>query len=70
MEKCTYRSKEVKQINWNELKEKLSGEKIAVAIDVAKQNQYALLTNMDNSVSRLKAIDSDHTHLLNYAKPP
>ena len=53
MKKRTYRSKEVKQINWNELKEKLSGEKIAVAIDVAKQKQYAVLTNSDGSVSTL-----------------
>ncbi len=53
MKKRTYRSKEVKQINWDELKESLSGEKIAVAIDVAKQKQYAVLTNMDGSVSTL-----------------
>ena len=53
MKKRTYRSKEVKQINWNELKESLSGVKIAVAIDVAKQKQYAVLTNLDGSVSKL-----------------
>ena len=53
MKKRTYRSKEVKQINWNKLKENLSGEKIAVAIDVAKQKQFAVLTNMDGSLSEL-----------------
>jgi transposase len=53
MKKRTYRSKEVKQINWSELKESLSGEKIALAIDVAKQKQYAVLSNMDGSVSEL-----------------
>jgi len=53
MKKRTYRSKEVKQINWDELKKSLSGEKIAVAIDVAKQKQYAVLTNMDGSLSEL-----------------
>lgn len=53
MKKRTYRFKEVKRINWDELKENLSGEKIAVAIDVAKQKQYAVLTNSDGSVSTL-----------------
>jgi len=53
MKKRTYRSKEVNKINWDRLKESLSGEKIAVAIDVAKQKQYAVLTNMDASVSEL-----------------
>jgi len=53
MKKRTYRSIEIKKINWYELKEYLSCEKIAVAIDVAKQKQYAVLINMDSSVSRL-----------------
>jgi transposase len=53
MKKRTYRSKEVKQINWFELQEKLAGEKIAVAIDVAKQKQFAVLTNPDGTVSEL-----------------
>jgi transposase len=53
MKKRTYRAKEINKINWHELKENLSGEKIAVAIDVAKQKQYAVLMNMDSSVSRL-----------------
>ena len=53
MKKRTYRSKEIKHINWNKLKENLSGEKIALAIDVAKQKQYAVLTNMDGSLSTL-----------------
>lgn len=53
MNKRTYRSKEVKNINWNSLKESLSGEEIAVAIDIAKQKQFAVLTNKDASVSEL-----------------
>ncbi len=53
MNKRTYRSKEIKKINGNKLKESLSGEEIAVAIDVAKQKQFALLTNKDASVSEL-----------------
>ena len=44
MNKRTYRSKEVKNIDWNKLKESLSGEEIAEAIDVAKQTQFAVLT--------------------------
>lgn len=53
MKKRTYRSKEIKQINWEELRNKLSGEKIVLAIDVAKQKQFARLTNLDGTVSEL-----------------
>jgi len=53
MNKRTYRSKKVKQINWNQLKESLSGEKISLAIDIAKQKQFAMLSNEDGSVSAL-----------------
>jgi len=53
MKKRTYRSKEVKKIDWNMLKESLSGEEISVAIDIAKQKQFALLTNKDASISEL-----------------
>ena len=53
MKKRTYRSKKVKQINWNKLKENFAGEALALAVDVAKQKQFALLTNQDGSVSEL-----------------
>ena len=53
MKKRTYRSKKVKQVNWNKLKETLSGEDIALSIDLAKQKQFAVLTNKDTSVSEL-----------------
>jgi len=53
MNKRTYRSKEVKNIDWNMLEKSLSGEDISVAIDVAKQVQFAVLTNKDASISEL-----------------
>ena len=53
MKKRTYRAKKVNQINWNQVKERLSGEAAVLAIDVAKEKQYALLTNEDHSVSEL-----------------
>ncbi len=53
MKKRTYRARKVNQINWNQVKERLSGEAAVFAIDVAKEKQYALLTNDDNSVSEL-----------------
>ncbi len=53
MKKRTYRTKEVKHINWSELKSKLCGEGVALAIDIAKQQQFALLTNKEASVSEL-----------------
>ena len=53
MKKRTYRSKKINQINWNDVKETLSGGEVALAIDVAKQNQYALLFTNDYAVSEL-----------------
>lgn len=51
MNKRTYRTKNVNKINWTQVKEKLSGEAVVFALDVAKTKQYALLTNTDASVS-------------------
>ena len=43
--KRTYRSKKVNQVNGDQLKETLSGEEIAIAIEVAKEQQLAVLCN-------------------------
>ena len=53
MKKRTYRTKNVNKINWDKVTEQLTGEAAVFAIDVAKEKQYALLTNADNSVSEL-----------------
>lgn len=53
MKKRTYRARNVNKINWDKVTELLSGEAVVFSIDVAKEKQYALLTNMDNSVSEL-----------------
>jgi transposase len=53
MKKRTYRAKNVNKINWATITERLSGDLSVFAIDVAKQKQYALLTNADHSVSEL-----------------
>jgi transposase len=44
MKKHTYRAKNVNQINWPQLKDKLSGGPAVLALDIAKTKQYALLT--------------------------
>ncbi|NQY01498.1 MAG: transposase [Flavobacteriaceae bacterium] len=53
MKKHSYHSKKINKINWNTVKETLSGEEIALAIDLAKQRQYAMLFNEDASLSVL-----------------
>jgi len=53
MNKRTYRSKKVNQIDWAEVKVLLNAEEVALAIDVAKQKQYAQLSNKSSSVSML-----------------
>jgi transposase len=53
MKKRTYRTKKVNQINWQQLKEQLAGERVVFAIDVAKTKQYALLSQQTNGVSQL-----------------
>jgi transposase len=51
MKKHTYRTKNVNQINWLELRNHLNGQPVIFAIDVAKEQQYALLNTIDDSVS-------------------
>lgn len=53
MSKRTYRSKDVKKIKWEQLKEMFSGEEIVLAIDVAKHKQFALLCNKKGSMNEL-----------------
>ncbi|NOY73007.1 MAG: IS110 family transposase [Gammaproteobacteria bacterium] len=53
MKKRTYKTKKVNQINWNLLKARLAGEEVALAIDIAKKKQFALLFNKSNDVSEL-----------------
>ena len=53
MKKSIYKSYRLNQIDWTKQAELLSGEKIILAIDVAKQQQYALLANEDHSQSLL-----------------
>ena len=53
MKKHTYRSKNVNKINWEKVTEKSSDELLLFAIDVAKEKQYALLSNATGTVSEL-----------------
>jgi transposase len=53
MKKHTYRAKKVNDVNWAQLKEKLAGGSAVLAVDVAKEKQYALLSTADHSVSEL-----------------
>jgi len=53
MKKHTYRSKNVNKINWKNVTEKSSDELLLFAIDVAKEKQYALLSNATGTVSEL-----------------
>ena len=50
MKKRTYRTKNVNKIDWPQLKTRLPGKEISLAIDIAKEHQYAVLTDEDSSV--------------------
>ena len=51
MKKHNYRTKKVNEINWPELGQQLGGEAVTFAVDVAKAQQYGLLTNDTQSLS-------------------
>ena len=51
MKKHTYRAQKVNSINWQQVKEQTLGEALVLAVDVAKSQQYALLTNQDHTKS-------------------
>jgi transposase len=53
MKKHTYRAKKVNDINWIQMKEKLAGGTAVLAVDVAKEKQYALLSTADHRVTEL-----------------
>ncbi len=53
MKKHTYRSKNVNQLNWPELRGQVGGNTVILAVDVAKALQFALLTTADGTVSQL-----------------
>ena len=50
MKKRTYRTKNVNQINWSQLKMRLSNQGVSLAIDVAKEHQYAVLADRESGV--------------------
>lgn len=52
MKKHTYRAKKVNDINWVQLQEQIAGGEAALAVDIAKEKQYALLSTA-NGVSEL-----------------
>ena len=53
MKKRNYRTKKVNQMNWDRIKEQIAGEACVFAIDVAKKQQYAMLSTADGCVSSL-----------------
>ncbi len=53
MKKRSYRAKKVNDINWLEVKAQLCGGSVVLAVDVAKEKQYGLLTSEDQAVSEL-----------------
>lgn len=59
MKKHSYRAKKVNDINWNLVKENLAGGAAVLAVDVAKEKQYALLSTGSLS-DRIR--HSDHCH--------
>lgn len=58
MKKRTYRTKNVNKIDWIQLKTRLSGQGISFAIDLAKEQQYAVLADKESSV--LESISWKH----------
>ncbi len=53
MKKRTYRTKNVNKIDWPQLKTRLSGKAISLAIDIAKENQYAMLADDESNALEL-----------------
>jgi transposase len=52
MSKHTYRAKKVNEISWAAISDELHGDALILAIDVAKDQQYALLTTQDERISQ------------------
>lgn len=53
MKKHNYRTKKINEINWQELSQQFAGEAVTFAVDVAKLQQYGLLTTGDQKLSVL-----------------
>jgi len=53
MKKNNYRTKKVNDINWPQLREQFAGQPLVFAVDVAKEQQFALLSNPELSESVL-----------------
>jgi transposase len=53
MKKHTYRAQKVNNMNWQQVKEQMTGEPLVLAVDVAKVQQYALLTTQEHAQSWL-----------------
>ena len=53
MKKHNYRAKKVNDINWPQLREQFAGQALVFAVDVAKEQQFALLSNTELSESVL-----------------
>jgi len=53
MKKHNYRTKNVNEINWPELRQQLGGGAVTFTVDVAKAQQYALLTDTAQNVSTI-----------------
>ena len=53
MKKHTYRAQKVNHINWQQVKEQMIGDSLILAVDVAKVQQYALLTTQEHAQSWL-----------------
>jgi hypothetical protein len=69
MKKHNYRTKKVNEINWPELGQQLGGQAVTLAVDVAKAQQFALLTNNEQSLSILVKWDVfETTHLIHELK--
>ncbi|KJV05178.1 IS110 family transposase [Methylocucumis oryzae] len=69
MKKHNYRTKKINEINWQELSLQFVGEAITFAVDVAKLQQYGLLTTRDQKLSFLVKWDLPETReLIKYLK--
>jgi len=53
MKKRTYRTKNVNKIDWIQFNKRLSGKEVSLAIDIAKEHQYAVLANEEVGVLEL-----------------
>ena len=53
MKKHNYRTKKVNDINWPQLRDQFAGQALVFAVDVAKEQQFALLSNPELSESVL-----------------